>query len=103
VRRRCLAVAVLALCGLIGCGGGNDNGEDLGNLLDTAQGTHLTAAEHPDGYGRSDCFLCHPAEDIHLVDRTGFGVLPLADIRALVDRKGLQSCVLCHGDNGVSR
>jgi hypothetical protein len=93
----------LALVAVVGCGGGagNDTGQDLGNLLDTAQGTHLTREEHPDGWQRRDCFLCHPREEIHQVDRTGLGVLPLQDIRNLVDRQGLDSCALCHGTNGV--
>ena len=90
-------VAAVAACG----GSGNDDGVDFGNLIESAQGTQLTLQEHPDGWGRRDCFLCHPAEDIHQEDRTGTGVLPLADIRALVRRDGLESCALCHGSNGV--
>jgi hypothetical protein len=93
-----LVVAVVAA----GCGGsGNDDGVDFGNLIASAQGPQLTREEHPDGWGRRDCFLCHPVEDIHQEDRTGTGVLPLEDIRALVARDGLESCALCHGTNGV--
>jgi hypothetical protein len=92
---------VLALVVACGCGSGNDHGANLGNLIDRAQGPHLTREDHPDGWQRRDCFLCHPVEDIHQVDRSGTGVLPLADIRKLVAHDGLQSCVLCHGDNGV--
>jgi hypothetical protein len=86
----------------IGCGSkGNDDGQDFGNLIAGAQGTQLTREEHPTGWRRSECFLCHPIEEIHQEDRSGTGVLPLADIRDFVDREGLASCPLCHGGNGV--
>ncbi len=94
---------VLVVVGIGACGGGNDDGQDFGNLIASAQGTQLTLEEHPTGWGRSECFLCHPLEEIHQVDRSGTGVLPLADIRRLVDRDRLASCPLCHGDNGVDR
>lgn len=96
--RRIWVVVVLVAA----CGKGNDDGQDFGNLIDSAQGTQLTREEHPTGWGRSACFLCHPLEEIHQVDRSGTGVLPLEDIRRLVDRERLGSCPLCHGDNGVS-
>lgn len=94
---------VMAVLAVVGCGRGNDDGQDFGNLIRSAQGTQLTRAEHPTGWGRSECFLCHPVDEIHHVDRSGTGTLPLDDIRALVDREGLASCSLCHGDNGVQR
>jgi hypothetical protein len=103
VRRWCGAVlGAVAIVALVGCGKGNDDGEDFGNLIAGAQGTQLTRAEHPTGWGRSECFLCHPLEEIHRVDRSGTGTLPLADIRRLVDRDRLGSCPLCHGSNGVN-
>jgi hypothetical protein len=92
---------VLAVVGVVGCGRGNDDGQDFGDIVAGAQGTQLTREEHPTGWGRSDCFLCHPLEEIHQVDRSGTGVVPLEDIRRLVDRERLNSCHLCHGDNGV--
>ena len=76
---------------------------DFGNLIASAQGTQLTRAEHPTGWGQTQCFLCHPVDEIHKVDRSGTGTLPLEDIRRLVDRDRLTSCHLCHGDNGVDR
>jgi len=105
VTRRSFGVlAAVAMVALVGCGGkGNDDGEDFGNLIASAQGTQLTRAEHPTGWGRTECFLCHPVDEIHKVDRSGTGTLPLADIRRLVDRDGLASCHLCHGDNGVDQ
>jgi hypothetical protein len=96
-------MVMVALIALAGCGGGNDHGEDFGNLITSAQGTQLTRAEHPTGWGRSECFLCHPVDEIHHVDRSGTGTEPLDDIRRLVDRDGLTSCHLCHGDNGVGQ
>ena len=98
--RRYLRVA-LAVIGIAGCGGGNDDGQDFGNLIASAQGTQLTREEHSTGWGRRECFVCHPLEEIHQVDRSGTGVLPLEDIRRLVDRDRLESCPLCHGNNGV--
>jgi hypothetical protein len=91
----------MAMAGAVACGSGNDDGQDFGNLIAGAQGTQLTREEHPTGWGRSECFLCHPLEEIHQVDRSGTGTVPLADIRRLVDRERLDSCHLCHGDNGL--
>ena len=93
----------IALVGLVACGKGNDDGQDFDNLIAGAQGTQLTREEHTNGWGRSDCFLCHPLEEIHQVDRSGTGTLPLADIRRLVDRDRLESCHLCHGNNGADQ
>ena len=100
LRRFGIVMAVAAFAGL-GCGGGSSHGQDFGNLIASAQGTQLTREEHPTGWGRTDCFLCHPVEEIHQVDRSGTGTLPLADIRAFVAQDGLASCHQCHGDNGV--
>lgn len=102
-RRFGVVTAVVAMVALAGCGNGNDHGENFGNLIASAQGTQLTRAEHPTGWGQTECFLCHPVDEIHKVDRSGTGTLPLADIRRLVDRDGLTSCHLCHGDNGVGQ
>jgi hypothetical protein len=97
-----LAVTVVLLAvALVGCGRGNDDGQDFGDIVDGAQGTQLTREEHPSGWGRSECFVCHPLEEIHQVDRSGTGVVPLEDIRRFVDRERLASCPLCHGSNGV--
>jgi hypothetical protein len=98
-----VATVVVVLVAVLGCGKGNDDGEDFGNLIASAQGTQLTRAEHPTGWGQKECFLCHPVDEIHKVDRSGTGTLPLEDIRRLVARDGLASCRLCHGDNGVDR
>jgi hypothetical protein len=87
---------------LLGCGSGND-AQNLGNIFDSPGGLVLTQEEHPDGWGRSDCFGCHPVNVIHQENRTGQGELPLTDIRALVEKDGLNACPICHGDNGVTQ
>lgn len=94
-------IIVLLLIGFVGCVGEEDEGQDFGNILDGSVGVILTIDEHPDGWGRSDCFACHPLQEIHQVDRTGTG-LPLEDIRDFVNKEGLVSCPVCHGDNGVN-
>ena len=98
---RSFLLVVLTVVAVAGCGSGNDDGQDFGNLIAGAQGTQLTREEHPTGWGKRECFLCHPIEEIHREDRSGTGVLPLADIRDLVIRRRLESCALCHGSNGV--
>ena len=96
--KRSLLVASILL--LLSCVGGDDEGQDFGNIFEGTDGLILTQEDHPDGWGRSDCFACHPINEIHRVDRTG-GLLPLEDIQKFVEQEGLDSCPICHGDNGV--
>jgi hypothetical protein len=91
----------LFLLGLLCCVSEDKGGQNFGDIFDTPEGTVLTLEEHPDGWGRSDCFVCHPIFEIHRVDRTGAG-LNLKAIREFVEEEGLDSCPLCHGDNGVT-
>ena len=98
---RAYLIAVVAVLATASCGSGNDHGQDFGNLIASAQGVQLTQAEHPDGWQKRECFTCHPVEEIHQVDRSGTGTLPLADIRAFVAKDGLASCHNCHGSNGL--
>jgi len=79
----------------------NDGGQDWGNILAGVEGLQLTEEDHPDGWGRQECFVCHPLEVIHQEDRSGIGVLLLQDIRDFTVQEGLASCPICHGDNGV--
>ena len=59
----------------------------------------LDRENHPNGYGQNQCFYCHIKANIHQVDRYGD---PLFDsAKELVETDGLNSCSLCHGDNGV--
>ncbi|HEX9756572.1 MAG TPA: hypothetical protein VGB26_02075 [Nitrospiria bacterium] len=93
----------LLLLFLLSCAeSGDDEGQNLGNLFEGPGGIIVTQAEHPEGWGRSDCLICHPAEEIHRVNRTGEGTLPLEDIRELALRAGVGGCSVCHGDNGVT-
>ena len=75
VTLRRVAMVMMAVAAL-GCGRGNDDGQDFGNLIESAQGTQLTREEHPTGWGRRECFLCHPVDEIHHVDRSGTGTVP---------------------------
>jgi hypothetical protein len=85
-----------------GCGGsGPPQSEDYGNLLNSPGGLTLVEQEHPDGWGRPDCFSCHEVRNIHIINRTGIADLDLAAVREVVDQLGEASCPQCHGNNGV--
>jgi hypothetical protein len=93
---------LILICSIfLGCVGGDDAGQNLGNIFDSSEGLILTEEEHPSGWKREDCFTCHPLNVIHQEDRTELGVLPLEDIQEFVIQEGPDSCVICHGDNGV--
>lgn len=69
-------------------------------MIDGPGGLVLTEAEHPDGWGAHACFACHDEAVLHHTACT-----PDVDIEALQARvaaEGTDSCVDCHGDNGVS-
>ena len=86
----------------IGCGSFNaSTGEDHGDLLTSDSGLILTQEEHEIGWGEADCFLCHNADNIHLVNRTSSTVIDIEAIQAEVDTNGLISCATCHGTNGL--
>lgn len=97
-----LLLAAVAAC-LWNCGeSATPAGEDYGNLLASPAELELVAEEHPSGWGRFDCFFCHPIRNLHWVNRTGIPNLDLASIRALVRNLGEASCASCHGSNGVN-
>ncbi len=109
-----LAVAAIALL-LASCGSdGGMESEDYGNLLNSPAGLIVVEQEHPTGYGRPDCLVCHELRNIHAVNRTGLpdctatpdeapsaACLDLAAIRAIVRDQKEASCAPCHGSNGV--
>lgn len=85
-----------------GCGSFEvSDGEDHGNILNTALGLVLTQEEHAIGWGESNCFLCHQADNIHQINRTGLDSVNVATIQSTVLKEGLSSCDDCHGTNGV--
>lgn len=101
MKRIILPLLLLITLVLSSCVSEEDQGQDWGNILAGVEGLQLTEEDHPDGWGRQDCFGCHPLEVIHQEDRSGLGVLLLEDIREFTVQEGLASCPICHGDNGV--
>lgn len=92
---------LLAFVCIVGCGSDNTlTGEDHGNLAVGESGLILTQTEHEEGWGEANCFFCHNMANIHQTDRTGTG-LNLEAIRTLTEEEGLDSCVDCHGTNGL--
>jgi hypothetical protein len=80
---------------LMGCGSGNDY-ESYSSIKDGVA-TQLLPSNHPHGYGKTDCFQCHTARNIHV------GATPQTALaRSLVEQSGIQSCRGCHGSNGVT-
>ena len=96
-----LVLLILLLSFVSSCVSEDDGGQDWGNILAGVDGLQLTEEDHPDGWQRDECFVCHPLEVIHQEDRSGLGVLLLEDIREFTVEEGLASCPICHGDNGV--
>ncbi len=81
---------------LVGCG--HDPCPE-GSMLDGDEGLVVTASEHGAAWGASQCDACHPSLTLH---RTGCTPdVDLEAIQAMVDQDGLDSCSLCHGDNGM--
>lgn len=96
---------ILFLCGLLflaGCGDFDPSyGENFGNILATPGGLTLTQSEHTIGWGESNCLLCHQADNIHRVDRSGAGTLDVVEVQERVRTEGVSSCSTCHGTNGA--
>jgi hypothetical protein len=112
LRVRFFALALAALLFVAGCGsGGEQDGENYGNLLDSPGGLLVLEIEHPTGFGRPDCFTCHEVRNSHIENRTGLAncqdvpdgtaCIDLDEIQAIIKSGGEQSCMQCHGDNGV--
>lgn len=83
------------------CGFEVSDGEDHGNILDTEAGLILVESEHRIGWGQSNCLLCHQADNIHRVNRTGLGSVDVEEIQDQVLDQGVSICSTCHGTNGV--
>lgn len=96
--------AVLIAFAIAACGsGGSPQSANYGNLLASPGGLIVLEEEHPAGWGRSDCFGCHDVKNMHQVNRTGLpdDQVDLPGINAIIANQGEQSCMLCHGTNGV--
>ncbi|MEW6441534.1 MAG: hypothetical protein AB1640_11430 [bacterium] len=93
-----LVSAGLALAVSSGCGDPNDAlSEDMEPVPQVQ--VVLTEQSHPEGWGLSECLLCHPVFQIHW--STSDPAVDLEEIRETVDRLGPSSCALCHGANGA--
>lgn len=79
------------------CGDANDLGEDIS--VTPVDELILTQEIHPEGWGLTECVLCHPLFKIHV--KTDDPRVDLEKIRGVVDRLGQDSCVFCHGENGT--
>ena len=59
----------------------------------------LTPIKHTEGWGLSECLLCHQTFRIHL--RSTDPNIDLEEIRRIVYLEGEASCMFCHGSNGT--
>jgi hypothetical protein len=101
---RSFVAALLLAAAFAGCGeDGAEAPENYGNLLASPGGLVVLEEEHPDGWRRPDCFVCHEIRNIHTVNRTGLpdDEIDLPGVQAIVQAGGQASCPQCHGDNGV--
>jgi hypothetical protein len=70
-----------------------------GSMIDSDAGLVVTADEHGAAWGVAQCDACHAWTTLH---RTGCTPdVDLEAIQEMVELDGLESCSLCHGDNGV--
>lgn len=102
-----LTAGLLAACG----NDGPEQGENYGNLLLSPGGLTVLEEEHPTGWGRADCQACHERRNAHIENRTGLAdcadvppgtaCIDLDEIQGIIRAQGDQSCMLCHGENGV--
>jgi len=98
--RRLLPVLFLSCAPLLvcsACGDPSDLSQDAAPA-DPVQ-VELTEESHPDGWGLSECLVCHPVFQIH--QRASDPNTDLGEIRAVVDELGQSSCAFCHGANGT--
>jgi len=94
-----LGISLLVL--LVSCGNGMNEGENYGDLLSSPEGLILTPEEHRGGWGRADCFFCHPIHNLHLVNSTSFPDIDMEEVRYITIIEGEASCPTCHGYNGL--
>lgn len=85
-----LLLALLTGCNADPCAGTRD-------LANSPAGLELTEAEHPAGWGHTDCFECHQRWKIHKNDCIDGAEVHGDEIQADVPT----DCAACHGWNGV--
>ena len=88
---------MILLLVLFGCGAGEC---PEGSMLESEEGLVVTEAEHPAAWGDADCAGCHALDALHR--RSCVPGVDLAEVRAIVDEGGVESCTGCHGDLGVT-
>lgn len=80
------------LFGLSACGGDIQvENYDIPSSTDIL----LTVRNHPHGYQKTECFLCHNISNIHQVWSSTKG-----DADPLIEANGINACGSCHGHNG---
>jgi hypothetical protein len=76
--------------------------ENYGDITTSPGGINLvTPAEHPGGWGRRECLLCHNASlGIHRGPNSSIDADALNDL--IRQNNGSVFCLTCHGPNGVN-
>lgn len=91
-----LVAVALAGCPLV------DPCEERQDLLDSPEGLVLTEEEHPAGWGEDECVQCHALQSTHQVNCTSNDGLDMEGVREAASDGEYETCVSCHGDNGVT-
>lgn len=84
---------------MVGCMDEPRQYENYGDITAGVGGIAITSqAEHPYGWGRSDCLSCHNTLNIH---KNPNSTIDENAIIQLVKQNGVRYCLTCHGPNGV--
>ncbi len=73
-----------------------------GDMTRSEAGLTVTAGEHGIGWGQQDCALCHPSWSLHAHSCSAVDI-DMTDVNERADLSAPETCVPCHGDNGVSQ
>lgn len=98
LRARYILLFVICLL-LFSCENNKTTSEDYGDIMNSPAGLTLTQGEHEQGWGKSECTLCHNLYNIHADDSAED--FDMAAVRRQVEQQGVASCATCHGTNGV--
>ena len=94
-------ICFISLLLLFACGDGINGGENYGDLLSSPEGLILVESEHVGGWGRADCFFCHPIANMHLANQTSVPGIDMEEVRQITLSQGEAGCADCHGSNGL--